>query len=188
VLIYCRRNHWKLPVRFFFFSSFHVLLNSGRNKAGGSLPDTSIFIIRMKAYSVQLVERMYVRALRNQQEEKMRMAGSNRCATIKSGEAVFHHYKQAGVLQQCAESIADIKDLELASTQKAVEIPETLIGADFLKRRVLKIDQCTEKFLEFHSQTSAVGVVEPVSYAIAYVKEQYLGFVLVKYILYDARY
>jgi hypothetical protein len=134
----------------------------------------------MKAYSVQLVERMYVRALRNHREEKMRMAGGNRCATINSGEAVFPHYKQAGVMQQCAESIADGRDLELASTRKAVEIPETLIGADFLKRRVLKIDQYTENVLDTQSQTSAVGVVEPVSYAIAHMKEQYLGFVLVK--------
>ena len=64
-------DFFDIPPTKFCFPLEHFLDSFG-NKAGGSLPDTSIFITHLKAYSVRHIERLYLRTLSHRKEEKRR--------------------------------------------------------------------------------------------------------------------
>lgn len=162
------------------FNSFsYHCFNSDRNKAGGSLPETSIFVIHMKAYSVHLVERTYAKDLRNayQQERikgvKKKLSGmplleqNRRSQEIKTEGNVGIAVKTGKVeILKCNAAHQSIQKLMEISGKQG---PVTIIGADFLEPRVLKLDEASAGIIlgADHVTRSAVGVVEPVSMYIA---------------------
>ena len=147
------------------FNSFsYHCFNSDRNKAGGSLPETSIFVIHMKAYSVHLVERTYAKDLRNAHQQE-RIKGVEKKL---SGMPLLEQNRLSQEIK--TEGTVGIA----VSIQKLMEIsgkqgPVTIIGADFLEPRVLKLDEASAGIIlgADHVTRSAVGVVEPVSMYIA---------------------
>jgi hypothetical protein len=179
-----------------FHSSSHHSFNSDRNKAGGSLPETSIFVIHMKAYSVQLVDRIYAKDLRNahQQEQikgvekllngKPLLEQNRRLQEIETGGNVGTAVKTGEV--EILKCDATLRTQSHQSIQKLIEIsgkqgPETIIGADFLEPRVLKLDEATSAGICLgagHVTRSVVGVVEPVSMHVADVTVQFLGLIV----------
>jgi hypothetical protein len=148
----------------------------------------------MKGYSVQLVERIYAKDLRNthQQERILRVEQQ------LNGRPLLEPNRRRQNMETIRnDGVAEINDaIEIPKcdttvwtqanpcrsglSPKLIEMSrkqglETLIGADFLEPRILKLDEATARIYRGadHATRSVVGVVESVSMNVLLIRWSY---------------
>lgn len=138
----------------------------------------------MKAYSVQLVERIYAKDLRNTHQQEQRMGVEKQLNGMPLLEQNRRMQKMETICKEgVAEKIgaidipkcdttvwAQVNPCRAGLSPKLIEMSrkqglETLIGADFLEPRILKLDEASAGIFRGadHVTRIVVGVEKPVS-------------------------